>query len=210
MPEQSTDSFLYRPMRPASRKLATLLLNRMIAPDAITVAWAAMYIGASFLFAQGTGRCSFLGSLCILSAGFLDCLDGDLARARHKPSNAGAFLEQIFHWVCQAALIIGIVTGYGTPLSMLSPLLFLGTALVADQMFHLTYFIVNSGYDRTKNYWVIHRLTALLYPLMPINSNLIWMTGLVGLPHLGLAVWVAVAIVVTVINCTIYYWVERA
>jgi phosphatidylglycerophosphate synthase len=197
-------------MRPASRKLAALLINRFIAPDAITVAWAAMYIGTALLLAQGTPRCSFLGSLCILLAGFLDCLDGDLARARHKPSNAGAFLEQILHWVCQAALIIGIVVGYGTPLSMISPLLFLGIALVADQLFHLTYFIVNSGHDPTKNYWIMHRLTAMLYPLMPINSNLIWISGLIGLPLLGLTVWVAVAIVVTLVNCAVYYWVEKS
>jgi phosphatidylglycerophosphate synthase len=208
--EQVTDLFLNRPMRPASRKLAALLLNKYVSPDAITTAWAATYIGAALLFAQGTPRCSLFGSLCILLAGFLDCLDGDLARARHKSSTGGAFLEQTFHWICQAALIIGIVVGYGAPYSMMSPLLFLGIALVADQMFHLTYFIINSGYDQTKSYWIMHRMTALLYPLMPINFNLIWISGLIGLPLLGLTIWVTVAVVVTVLNCVVYYWVERS
>jgi len=204
------DGYIYRPMRPLSRALARRLVPLPVAPDLFTACWFASYLGAAFAFAEGTLASARLGAALILLAGFFDCLDGDLARARERPSVSGAFLEQVLHWISQASLIVGIVQGYGAQVfPQVSPVLLTAIPLVADQMFHQVFFIINGAMHPERHYGMLHRLTGTLLPLMPINSNVFWISGLLGLPHYGLLAYTLLAGATFICVSSIYYLWEK-
>lgn len=206
----TVDGYIYRPMRPTSRRIARWLRNSPISPDVFTLCWFFSYLAAAACFATGERILSLAASGFILLAGLLDCLDGDLARARKSSSVAGAVLEQVLHWISQAALIIGIVLGYGEVLLPgCNPGLVVGVALLVDQMFHQLFFIINSAMDPTRNYGVLHRITAAILPFMPINSNAFLITGVFGVPQLGLAAYTMFATVVFLMVAALYYFSEK-
>jgi len=204
------DGLIDKTMRPASIKVAQALRNHRIHPDFITTCGFICNFIAAICFAYGQAEYSILASLFILLAIFLDCLDGDLARIRNLPTQSGAFLEQIAHWICQALLIIGIVIGYDGRIDLLiDPILMLGLALVSDQMFHLIFFIINGGMRTDKSYGSLHIIVRKILPLMPINSNVFWITGMLTIPQYGLIVYTVFSASMFLIIASIFYMSER-
>lgn len=67
-----------------------------------------LLVAASVLLALGN---SAVATLLVIAAVFLDCLDGDLARARGQSTISGTLLEQIAHWIGNMALASGIGAG---------------------------------------------------------------------------------------------------
>lgn len=105
---------------------------------------------ASFCFAQGTYRFSFLGLFFLLVHAYLDFADGDLARATGKTSKNGAWLDSRLDLVGAEAVSIGIAIGIIRSNPTLIWLVIVGIALFG----RLGVLAVVFDYDRTifKNY----------------------------------------------------------
>ncbi|MEU9474366.1 aminotransferase class V-fold PLP-dependent enzyme [Streptomyces sp. NPDC048191] len=95
---------LYTPFKLASGWLVPKLRDSRLSSNAVTVAWAILLVTASVALAAG--RQVLAGSL-VLVAILFDCVDGDLARSRNRPSVSGTLLEQLAHWIGNMSLIAG-------------------------------------------------------------------------------------------------------
>jgi CDP-diacylglycerol--glycerol-3-phosphate 3-phosphatidyltransferase len=92
-----------------------LVLTR-IPPNAYTYIGLAFSIGAALLFgyAAGDNQPSLFryAALVILLAGFLDMLDGQVARASNRATVFGAFLDSVLDRYSDAALFFGLLVYY--------------------------------------------------------------------------------------------------
>ncbi|MDT3400334.1 aminotransferase class V-fold PLP-dependent enzyme [Streptomyces sp. B1866] len=95
---------LYTPFKLASGWLVPKLRDSRLSSNAVTVAWVILLVVASVALAAG--RQVLAGSL-VLVAILFDCVDGDLARSRNRPSVSGTLLEQLAHWIGNMSLIAG-------------------------------------------------------------------------------------------------------
>ncbi|MFE2707170.1 aminotransferase class V-fold PLP-dependent enzyme [Streptomyces mirabilis] len=99
---------LYTPFKFLSLRLAVRLTPTRLSSNALTVVWALLLITASVALAYE--HTVYALALILLSI-LLDCLDGDLARHRRKPSLAGTLLEQLAHWTGNMGLVAGVAAG---------------------------------------------------------------------------------------------------
>jgi phosphatidylglycerophosphate synthase len=109
---QTSDSYLAALLdRPMSRPLTRLLLRTPLTPSHVTLLGTAM----GLLGAAGLATVSYwgrLGGVLLLVASLvLDCVDGDLARARLGQSPAGARLDMIGDYLVNVAVFVGLATG---------------------------------------------------------------------------------------------------
>jgi phosphatidylglycerophosphate synthase len=80
-----------------------------ISPNALTVASLISVIIAGILFAYGK---MFWGAWILLLGGFLDGLDGELARITLNKSSFGAFLDSICDHIGDFAMYLGLLLFY--------------------------------------------------------------------------------------------------
>lgn len=99
---------LYTPFKAITPRLAAGLRDTTVSPNALTVGWGALLVAAAVSLAFGD---AVLAALLVLCAVLLDCLDGDLARARGQSTVSGTLLEQIAHWIGNMALAAGVGAG---------------------------------------------------------------------------------------------------
>ncbi len=92
-----------------------LVLTR-ITPNAYTYIGLAFSIGAALLFGYAAGedqpRLFRYAALVILLAGFLDMVDGQVARASNQATVFGAFLDSVLDRYSDAALFFGLLVYY--------------------------------------------------------------------------------------------------
>ena len=92
-----------------------LVLTR-ITPNAYTYIGLGFSIGAALLFGYAAGdsqpRLFRYAALVILLAGFLDMLDGQVARASNQATIFGAFLDSVLDRYSDAALFFGLLVYY--------------------------------------------------------------------------------------------------
>ncbi len=92
-----------------------LVLTR-ISPNAFTYIGLVFSIGAALLFGYAAGesqpRLFRYAALVILLAGFLDMLDGQVARASDRATVFGAFLDSVLDRYSDAALFFGLLVYY--------------------------------------------------------------------------------------------------
>ncbi|HEV2021282.1 MAG TPA: CDP-alcohol phosphatidyltransferase family protein [Terriglobales bacterium] len=92
-----------------------LVLTR-ITPNAYTYIGLALSIGAALLFGYAAGenqpRLFRYAALVILLAGFLDMLDGQVARASNQATVFGGFLDSVLDRYSDAALFFGLLVYY--------------------------------------------------------------------------------------------------
>jgi aspartate aminotransferase-like enzyme/phosphatidylglycerophosphate synthase len=97
-----------------SGRAARLLVDTPVTSNALTLLWGLLLTLSGYALAIDARIAAFA---FVLIAVFLDCLDGDLARARRQSSDAGTLLEQVAHWVGNMA----IAAGAGVAVYVLSP-----------------------------------------------------------------------------------------
>jgi phosphatidylglycerophosphate synthase len=131
----TSDSYLATLIdRPLSRPLTRLLLRTPVAPSHVTL----LSVALGLLGAAGLATVSYWGRLAgvmiLLGSIVLDCVDGDLARARLAQSAAGARLDVMGDYVVHLAVFLGVAIGLwrgGLPASGLWAALALMAGVVA-------------------------------------------------------------------------------
>lgn len=77
--------------------------------------WTAVGIGFAFLSAVIYGihlQYSFvIGGILLLTSGFFDIVDGQVARITGKTSKKGAFFDSVFDKIAEVAIFLGILIG---------------------------------------------------------------------------------------------------
>ncbi|USY20466.1 aminotransferase class V-fold PLP-dependent enzyme [Nocardiopsis exhalans] len=113
----------------------------------------------------------------VLFAIFLDCLDGDLARYRYRPSLSGTYLEQLAHWIGN----MGLAAGAGAAIVLADPRpgnVLLASVLVVVQAVYIT--VVRQirpdaaeviGHPRLRK--AFRRITKGIWNLSPIELPMI-------------------------------------
>jgi len=84
-------------------------------PDAVSVVAAALAGVAAVAFALVEGRplLYLLGAVCVFLNGWLDLLDGALARRTGHDSPAGDFLDHVLDRYADVAVVAGLTVGVG-------------------------------------------------------------------------------------------------
>jgi phosphatidylglycerophosphate synthase len=108
----TSDSYLAALLdRPMSRPLTQLLLRTPLAPSHVTL----LGLATGLLGAAGLATVSYwgrLGGVLLLVASLvLDCVDGDLARARLAQNPAGARLDVVGDYLVNLAAFAGLAIG---------------------------------------------------------------------------------------------------
>ena len=94
--------YVYRPwlnkyVSKVSIYVTWFLVHTPITADQVTISeYFLLFLGAIFLF-FGRLEYIFIGLLIIQFTNLLDCVDGEIARYRKKPSLTGVHLEDIYH-----------------------------------------------------------------------------------------------------------------
>lgn len=199
---------IYRPFRLISVYVTLLLLRTPVTPNQITLLWAASLCVAAWIV--GTSPANTVSAAIFVAIYYvLDCVDGELARARGVGSKLGSQLEQTCHWVSNGVILAGIAVGQFTQDgNHLRVLLWAVAVLIGDYAFHFTYYQLNLLFDRTLDYGLLHLLTRILYLLMPINTNVLLLTLPFGLQWWALMFWAVLSNVSWAVAFFLYYLVE--
>lgn len=89
--------------------IARLIARTGVSPNAVTVTGLVLNIGVAWVLAQGHMR---VGGLLVVLVGFLDALDGTVARLTGQKSRFGAFLDSFVDRLCEATLYLGLLIFY--------------------------------------------------------------------------------------------------
>jgi archaetidylinositol phosphate synthase len=101
------------------RPLAELVLDPMVAtadrigltPDGISVLAFAFAVAAAVGFYLATPVGYVLGAACVLANGWLDLLDGALARTQNADSRGGDLLDHVLDRYADIVLVVGLAAG---------------------------------------------------------------------------------------------------
>jgi phosphatidylglycerophosphate synthase len=109
---QAGDSYLAALIdRRLSRPVTRLLLRVPVAPSQVTL----LSVAAGLAGAAGLATVAYpwrvAGVLLLVLSVVLDCVDGELARARHQQSAAGARLDVVGDYLVHLAVFAGLATG---------------------------------------------------------------------------------------------------
>ncbi len=92
-----------------TQPVAELLARTSISPNIITLLGFLVTLGAAALIITGH---LFAAGFVVLIAGFLDILDGTLARHTHQTSRFGALLDSTLDRLSEGILLLGILVLY--------------------------------------------------------------------------------------------------
>jgi CDP-diacylglycerol--glycerol-3-phosphate 3-phosphatidyltransferase len=107
---------------------ARLLARTPVTPNAITWLGFLLAVGAATLITMGH---LVAAGFVVLVAGFLDILDGALARRTDQVTRFGAVLDSTFDRLSEAVLLLGILILYADSQSVV-PILLVGVTLVGS------------------------------------------------------------------------------
>lgn len=86
-------------------------INTPITSNQVTVFWLFLGLVGAVLLSTGQYKWMLLGIGIYHLGHFFDCVDGNLARYRNKPSLKGQYLEQIAHHITILAVLCGLTVG---------------------------------------------------------------------------------------------------
>jgi len=98
-------------VRKLSKPLSSLAIRLNLSPNLITVISFIVGLLAALSFAQGNRWALILGALLLQLSLILDCVDGEVARATHRFSVVGAWLDASTDRVKEYAAYAGLATG---------------------------------------------------------------------------------------------------
>jgi len=82
-----------------------------LSPDQVSVIAFLVAVAAAVAFAAGSAPLYVAGALCVLLNGWLDVVDGALARHQEVASDGGDFLDHVLDRYADAAIIAGFTAG---------------------------------------------------------------------------------------------------
>ncbi len=98
-------------VRKLSKPLSALAIKLRLSPNLVTVISFIVGIAAALSFAQGARWALILGALLLQLSLILDCVDGEVARATHRFSVIGAWLDASTDRVKEYAAYAGLAAG---------------------------------------------------------------------------------------------------
>jgi phosphatidylglycerophosphate synthase len=116
--------------RPVGRILSRRLVWTPATPNGVSVASIVIGVAGGWLLGQGTDLSALWGAIVFQLSAIVDCVDGDLARAKFQESALGKWLDLAGDQVVHAAVFIGIAVGLARAGSS-APVLWLGLSAVA-------------------------------------------------------------------------------
>jgi archaetidylinositol phosphate synthase len=122
-------SFLDKILHGVTEKIATLLVDiNWITPNGIS--WLSGIVGGLLAGWLIIDRQFYLAVIAIIFSGLLDCLDGDLARARKICSSEGGILDSVIDRYVDFFLLAAIIITSPNDCLITGLLAILGTTLV--------------------------------------------------------------------------------
>jgi phosphatidylglycerophosphate synthase len=97
---------------PIAKRFVEVLKNTFVTPNQVTYLSVAVGFASGYSFSQGTWIASAIGGLLLELTLVLDCVDGQLARAKKMASDWGRLIDGIAGYFAYLAVIFGIITGY--------------------------------------------------------------------------------------------------
>jgi hypothetical protein len=98
-------------VRKLSKPISVLAIKFRMSPNFVTVISFIVGIAAALSFAQGARWALILGALLLQLSLILDCVDGEVARATHRFSVIGAWLDASTDRVKEYAAYAGLAAG---------------------------------------------------------------------------------------------------
>jgi hypothetical protein len=96
--------------RPLAGRVVQVLIPTPVSANQVTAAGAILGILAGFLIAKGTAAACGWAAVGLLASMILDCVDGQLARAREGGSHFGRLLDGASDYAVAIALHLGMLT----------------------------------------------------------------------------------------------------
>jgi len=127
---------LERPFYSAIRPLVEWLIRTGVRPNTITTLGTVLVLASAVAYGYGAIR---LGGLLLLASGFMDTLDGQVARAGAMVTKFGAFYDSTLDRIGDGATFVGIGTylllapdvAWRTPAVIVAMVAILGSLLVS-------------------------------------------------------------------------------
>ena len=97
---------------PIAKKIVGVLKNTFITPNQVTYFSVFVGFASGYSFSQGNSISSIFGGLLLELTLILDCVDGQLARAKNMASDLGRLIDGIAGYFAYLAVVYGIISGY--------------------------------------------------------------------------------------------------
>jgi phosphatidylglycerophosphate synthase len=215
---------IYRLLRPISLRLTWVFLRWNVAPNTITFLFIGCLVLASLVLALRPTDGAQIAALLILASYILDSCDGAVARTTKRFSTAGDKLDLLGHWVTNNLLILGATLGaIGAGGSNFAWLVGMIAMLGTNSYYYMQHTLLphsplsssvgvkptHENEDQPEsNVSILKRIRNLLHLFAPLDTNLLILTSLVGLPFLGIQIWAVISNVATLAIFGQYYWRE--
>jgi archaetidylinositol phosphate synthase len=103
-----------RPVADAALEPMVAAADRIgLTPDGVSVVALGFAVAAAAGFYAASTLGYLLGALCVLGNGWLDLLDGALARTQNAESRAGDLLDHVLDRYADVVLVVGLAAGIG-------------------------------------------------------------------------------------------------
>jgi phosphatidylglycerophosphate synthase len=97
---------------PIAKRFVDILKNTFVTPNQVTYLSVLVGFASGYSFSQGTWFASAIGGLLLELTLVLDCVDGQLARAKKMASDWGRLIDGIAGYFAYLAVVFGIMVGY--------------------------------------------------------------------------------------------------
>lgn len=97
---------------PVAKRWVAALKNTPVTPNQVTYFSVLTGLASGCFFSRGSGAFSAAGALLLELTLVLDCVDGQLARARNMASDRGRLIDGIAGYFAYLAVVYGIISGY--------------------------------------------------------------------------------------------------
>ncbi len=97
---------------PIAKRFVAVLKKTAITPNQVTYLSVLVGFASGYFFSQGSWSSSVMGGLLLELTLILDCVDGQLARAKNMASDWGRLIDGIAGYFAYLAVVFGIISGY--------------------------------------------------------------------------------------------------
>jgi phosphatidylglycerophosphate synthase len=163
---------VYKVIRRLSVRLTFLCLPTRVTPNGITIAGLVLSLAAAGFVATGSVALARAGCVAMLAAYVLDCMDGELARARSQSSRLGIHLEHLGNWIVVGVLQIALSYGAWRQTGDTAYLIIGLLALFGWYGFYFLFLQLQHWTADLAEFSWLRRFSKLLLVLMPIDENL--------------------------------------
>jgi phosphatidylglycerophosphate synthase len=95
-------------MRKFSPRATWLFARLRWSPNAVTLGFIVCGVAAGVVVSFGGLATAFIAAVLVQLALLCDCSDGELARLTRRTSVGGVYLDRIGHYLCEAAMLVGL------------------------------------------------------------------------------------------------------